>query len=914
MAFEAQAGSFAMPTSGGNSQVVTGLGFDPKIVFFFPTRQTADGIAVHETLCFGAAVSSTERFSASVTSEDGQSMSDSIGEMLTTRCFRTYTYGTTTVVYDADFVSMDTGAFTINVTTAPASAFRVGYLALGGTDLTDVALGSFQGDNATGNQDITDAGFQPDCVILVGTNEDDALDTNENHSNFMVGWATGESAERGVWSQSGRNNVTSVEKRAQVTNAIINALTRDGAITGVAELTSFLSNGFRLNWSNALDEFYFYIALKGGSYFAGELTTQTSTGEFSETGVGFQGSAAMFMSFCNAASGSVIANAEGTFGVATSSTEQFTHGFQAEDGQSTTDVDQFSDDALIYQNYDQNQTLEGSIDFASFDTDGITLDQIDADPSGNEMLYLVMGDAAAAGLSINVSDGLVVGEADTVDNPTDEVSETEGLTLGEADTVAHELDEAISELDALTIGEADTVDPLVLSIEQSDGLTVGDTATVAHELDEEISEADGLTVGDTATVVRVDVVDRTISESDGLIVGETVTASVSQHNISASDSVTLGDSATLAKAGLHRSKSGRNYLFFDERVWWKLPVAAVASLSVSESDGITLGESVAVENPTLQISESDGLTIGDVAAVDAVAPHNISEVESLTIGDTVTVEITIEISESDGLTIGDTATLDPVFPHNISVSDGITVGDSAIVIVPIEGELNVTVSDNLTVGESVTVGPVSDPQIVETDGLTIGEVVDLELISFVFETETITVGEFVDLELISFVNVSDGITVGEFVKMQLVSFISESDGITLGEAVTVTNTTLFADVSDGLTIGEIVTLDNPLLAVSESDGLTLGETVSVDPFAIGLLVSDALTVGEIVSLDPVFPHNINVVDALTLGDTVTISFGFIGDGVITLTLPSRSATLTLLERSTALTLRKRSRTLTLKDR
>ncbi len=401
MSFEAQAGSFAMPTSGGNSQVVTGLGFDPKIVFFFPTRQTADGVITHAMHAFGAAVSSTERFSAQVTNEDGQTMSDSIGEMLTTRCISALVYGTASIVYDADFVSMDTGAFTINVTTAPGSAFRVGYLALGGTDLTDVALGSFQGGGFV-EQDITDVGFQPDCVILIGTNEDDAIDTSENHFMFMTGWATGESAERGVWSQSGRNNVSpSVEKRAQVTNAIINSLDRNGNIVGVAELTSFLSNGFQLTFSDVIDEFYFYIALKGGQYFAGELTTQTGAGVFSETGVGFEGIAAMFMSFCNPANASVQAHAELSLGIATSSTEQFMRGHQAEDVQSTTDADQFSDDDLIYANYDQNQTLEGSAKFSKFESDGFELDQIDGDPTaGNETLYLVFGSNAAAPASI----------------------------------------------------------------------------------------------------------------------------------------------------------------------------------------------------------------------------------------------------------------------------------------------------------------------------------------------------------------------------------------------------------------------------------------------------------------------------------------------------------------------------------
>ena len=60
------------------------------------------------------------------------------------------------------------------------------------------------------------------------------------------------------------------------------------------------------------------------------------------------------------------------------------------------------DDGLIYQNYDNAQTQEGAIDFVSWDADGFTLNQTDADPTGNELLYLVMGSDAAAGPSIPV--------------------------------------------------------------------------------------------------------------------------------------------------------------------------------------------------------------------------------------------------------------------------------------------------------------------------------------------------------------------------------------------------------------------------------------------------------------------------------------------------------------------------------
>ena len=431
-------------------------------------------------------------------------------------------------------------------------------------------------------------------------------------------------------------------------------------------------------------------------------------------------------------------------------------------------------------------------------------------------------------------------------------------------------DLSVNESDGLTVGETVTLE-LISFVSEADGLTVGEAVTVAHELDSAISESDGLTVGEFVDLEGVSFV----SESDGLTVGDTATTFITI-DIDVADNIVVVDLFLPYDSGIILAESVT------------ISGLAAGDLAINVSDGLTVGEAVTVTHELdLAISETDGLTLGEFVDLELISFISVSD--GLTIGDTATVvnELDEEINVSDGLTLAEAVTVEnPTL--EINESDSLTVGESVTVSIPLAGELAVSESDGLTVGEAVTVENPTD-EISVSDGLIIGEAV------------TISGLGITDLN----VNVSDGITVGELVKMHLVSFISEADGITLGEAVTVTNTTLFADVSDGLTIGETVTLDNPLLAVSESDGLTLGETVSVDPFAIGLLVSDALTIGETVSLDPVFPHNISIVDALIVDDTATVSFGFVGDGTVTLTLPSRSATLTLLERSTALTLRKR---------
>ncbi len=414
MSFDAQAGNFAMPTSTGTAQVVTGLGFDPKIVLFMPTEQTADGVKIHAQTSFGAAVSGSERQHATAADEDGQSMSDATGHSISTGCIRINIPGGSSQIYEADLESMDTGAFTIDVTTAPGTALRCGYLALGGSDLTDVAVGVFTGQDATGDQDITSLSFQPDCVIFWGA-WDTANDSGNNHAIFHTGWAIS-STERGTLGQNARNNVsTTITGRLQETDACIKFLDRNNNIDGEADFVTFLSNGFRVNWSTAAGEIVHFAAFKGGQYATGDLVTKIGTGTFSETGAGFQPIAAMFGSFCNAAAAGAVNGLERSMGFATASGEQFTQGAASEHNVVGSDADQFSDDALVYTNYDFNQTLEGSIAFSQFESDGFELDQVDADPSANQMIYLLFGEDASVAAIPNkiVQVGQAVNRAST---------------------------------------------------------------------------------------------------------------------------------------------------------------------------------------------------------------------------------------------------------------------------------------------------------------------------------------------------------------------------------------------------------------------------------------------------------------------------------------------------------------------
>ncbi len=397
MALSAKVGNFALNTSTGN-QAVTGVGFQPKLVLFFGSMNTADGIVVDFNLVIGAATSSTARGHASINDEDAVGTSDSSRTIFTNSCLRMLVPGSaSSYLVIADFVSMDSDGFTINISNAPGSAYRIGYLALAGSDLTNVKVGSFTTPASTGNNATTGVGFQPDGVLFFANG--DILETDTNSAAFGLGFAVSTSQRAWTSLATPRSKITTETFRRQGTDGCIAYMDHDGSSVEVhADFVSFDTDGFTLNFDATISgDGIIYVALKGGQYAVGNLTTQTSTGNFSETGVGFQGSAGLFASFCNPASGSIIAGLEMSLGIVTSSTERFVVGGLSEDAQGTTDTDQFQDDGLVYGNYDHAQTLEGSADFVSWDSDGFTLNQVDADPTaGNEVIYLVIGEDAGA--------------------------------------------------------------------------------------------------------------------------------------------------------------------------------------------------------------------------------------------------------------------------------------------------------------------------------------------------------------------------------------------------------------------------------------------------------------------------------------------------------------------------------------
>lgn len=192
----AKVGTFVQPTTVTGNHQVTGVGFQPSMIMLMPTGVTTINThSPNSTFSFGAARTTTERFSLSGTDDDGVSTTNTFRIARTDKALTLLNSGVGTVLKSADFVSMDVGGFTLNYDTATGVAGLCAYAALAGVRCS---IGNFVPTSGTGLQKIVvvdplseeSAGFKPSVVIFTGHGRA-AENVNTSSSEFKMGFGAG---------------------------------------------------------------------------------------------------------------------------------------------------------------------------------------------------------------------------------------------------------------------------------------------------------------------------------------------------------------------------------------------------------------------------------------------------------------------------------------------------------------------------------------------------------------------------------------------------------------------------------------------------------------------------------------------------------------------------------------------------
>lgn len=393
MAMSVKKGSFAANTSTGN-QAITGVGFQPKAIIFWGVQETATGYSTGGFHFHGCATSSTQRWCYAGGADDGAGTVVSGRAMRSDCCIYTLANGTPTADGLADFVSMDSDGFTVNWTDAPASAWIIHYLCLGGTDITNAKAGTISPGTGTGSKSTTDPGFQPEFLLMATAAT--TSNTLTAHDAFGIGMVTGTSAKGTMTFRDKDALATSDIVSAQVSSKMLRMIT---TATGTAlasddDFTSFDATGFTYNRAISINQPLFYLAIAGGDWKVGVETSKTSTGTKATTGVGFKPAGLFAFSWGLAASASVDATqGKWSMGASDGTTEGFAW-FESDDNNTATDVDDRTDTSKFIGMAAQPSTTQAEADVSSFDSDGFTLDWTTADAAAREFVYVAIGPGA----------------------------------------------------------------------------------------------------------------------------------------------------------------------------------------------------------------------------------------------------------------------------------------------------------------------------------------------------------------------------------------------------------------------------------------------------------------------------------------------------------------------------------------
>jgi hypothetical protein len=389
-------GTFTKITTTG-SQTVSGLGFQPKAIIFYWSRNTANATAAAPRSQGVGFTDCTNQRAVAIAEDDNAGTSNAGRYRTESNVIVILSDGTPTVGSRATFTSCNSDGFTINWAVSEASAHIINYIAIGGTDVTNVKAGTFTLAASTGIQNITGVGFQPDfAMFLQGFTE--AVDTASAGLEMGMGFADYNNNQGSILNcvrDAQANNSTKYS--LQRTDNVILLSSTACAIDALAAFNGFSSNGFSLNVSDAPAAAtpIFYLAIKGGSYQVGNFSQPTTTGTQTISGLGFQPNSVVLFSDNQVAGTALAAPSTFSIGAANATTSRAAVWGQSRNvDPSQTAVYTDNSKIMIMRTLSGTGgagTINAQADFNGFTSGGFQLNWTTADTTQRQIIYWAFG-------------------------------------------------------------------------------------------------------------------------------------------------------------------------------------------------------------------------------------------------------------------------------------------------------------------------------------------------------------------------------------------------------------------------------------------------------------------------------------------------------------------------------------------
>jgi hypothetical protein len=396
-------GNFGITTQAATSTVEVNISpsFQPSLVIFFWNGRTnatdaVGGAAIRPGI--GFATSATTRRSITAAENDASNPTATANTRRNDAAIAIFSAAGIDGLAD---VAMDTDGFTATIDDAFSADYRIGYCAYGGSDLTNIAIGTFNTGTSTGDVTVTGVGFEADFVLLIDATISNAENGNSANVGFSLGAATRAGPTNAVTSFSLDDNVTpSDSNRYSLTGESWAGWTAPAGPHARGSVTAFDSDGFTFNVIEAptTGRPVYYLALKGPQFKIGNSLTQTNTStDIVTSGFGFTPSGVMVLSHLTSASTADTqqAHTEFSIGAATSDSNQLAMAILSEDNVAASETATAIEFDNVLANISTSDAIEGSMTVKNggWGSDGIIYIMSDADPSQSFFWYWAIGPA-----------------------------------------------------------------------------------------------------------------------------------------------------------------------------------------------------------------------------------------------------------------------------------------------------------------------------------------------------------------------------------------------------------------------------------------------------------------------------------------------------------------------------------------
>jgi hypothetical protein len=405
-------GTFNKSTAAATaSQAVTGVGFTPKALILYCTAETAEGFAANLAMSIGMTSGATQSSSTSSWSQDNVATT-AAGSEVRPKVLTITVASTGAAVAECDLTSFDSDGFTLSWTTNNASAYKIHYIAFGGSDITNAKVAALTGQAGTGNKAFTGVGFQPNIIFLLINRFGS---TNASSASMEVALGVGISAtKRWAIALQGVSGVsmttTMLVKTYQRTDSIFLSLTPAGVEQDRFDLVSLDADGFTLNQIvNGVTLGFQALCIKGGSWDVGSFVKSTTAApvDQSVSGLAFAPNGYMLLGGKNVtASTSVVANANMVIGGA-DGTNTVTAWCEWLDATLNTSADSSIVSTKVFRNAAGPTTVKSEADHKTLDSGGFTITWSTNDTVNNPTILWVAAKLAGAAIQTPRQSGTI---------------------------------------------------------------------------------------------------------------------------------------------------------------------------------------------------------------------------------------------------------------------------------------------------------------------------------------------------------------------------------------------------------------------------------------------------------------------------------------------------------------------------